>query len=297
MEMAEANQEGRIVVLGNLSDMMPEPFDGRNIDRDVEEFFDNYKSWVLLNRERFTNAVERISAFRFVLSGTALSWWRNIPIGNRPALLDDLRDMFFAKFRVLKGRTQLKKELMECKYVPGVNCLTMINKFQDICNKLNYSLEVTIEKFIKILPLNLKQFVVSKNVDNFGQISDSIRTYQDLIEIENMTHTFKNVTFEDNVCSLCNKCHKSLDCPSLRMMIDSEINENSDLVRSLNNYDREVSPRRDWRFRENNYSRFSRSPRRTDVQYGRRDKSPIQGRYLDKRRYNRNDRPARNYSS
>ncbi len=79
-----------------------------------------------------------------------------------------------------KNRQELKRQLKECKYVAGVSCLPMINKFQEICRKLDLPLDVQIEKFIMILPLNLRQFVVSRNTDNFDNVKLSVKLYQEL---------------------------------------------------------------------------------------------------------------------
>ncbi len=52
-----------------------------------------------------------------------------------------------------------------------------------------------------------------------------MKTYQDQAEIDQtyISHTFKNVSFNDDICSLCQKPHKCLDCPSLRSIIELEI--------------------------------------------------------------------------
>ncbi len=48
-------------------------------------------------------------------------------------------------------------------------------------------------------------------------------------------HMFKNVSFEDSVCSLCNKPHKSLECPSI---IELEVTNTSQSEGNIKKYDR-----------------------------------------------------------
>ncbi len=103
-------------------------------------------------------------------------------------------DAFYEKFRIRKIIVEWKKELQSCKYIPGSNSLPMINRFQYICNKLTWPLAVQIEKFIRILPINLKQFVISRDHATFA----AVKTYQEMIEVDTVSHVFKNVSFEDN---------------------------------------------------------------------------------------------------
>ncbi len=85
----------------------------------------------------------------------------------------------------------------------------MLNIFQVICNKLNCPLGVQIEMFVRILPMNLHQFVISRAHDDSAKVVLSIQTHQELIEVDTVAHIFKNVSFEDDGCTLCHKPHKS----------------------------------------------------------------------------------------
>ncbi len=120
-----------------------------------------------------------------------------------PRNLDDIRDQFYAKFRTAKTRHEWKKEQLKCKYVPGSTTLPMLNRFKVICNKLNWPIGVQIEKFVRILPMNLWQFVVSRAHDNFAEVALSVKIYQELIEVDTVAHIFKNVTYEDTGCTWC----------------------------------------------------------------------------------------------
>ncbi len=53
----------------------------------------------------------------------------------------------------------------------------MINKFQAIAIKLEWPLPIQIEKFIHILPISLRQFVVSWDANTFSKIGESIKLY------------------------------------------------------------------------------------------------------------------------
>ncbi len=60
----------------------------------------------------------------------------------------------------------------------------MLNKFHVICNKLNWPVAVQIEKFVRILIMNLRQFVVSRAHDDFAEVALLVKTYQELIEVD-----------------------------------------------------------------------------------------------------------------
>ncbi len=93
-----------------------------------------------------------------------------------PATVNDLHRKLFAKFRIAKTRQQWKKELEQCKYVPGTSSLSMINKFQLFSSKLHQALTVQIEKFVGILPMNLRQFVISRADLTIAEVAASVRT-------------------------------------------------------------------------------------------------------------------------
>ncbi len=94
-----------------------------------------------------------------------------------------------------KTRQELKRELIKCKYIPGVSCLPMINTFEQICVKLELLLPVQIAKIIRLLSANLRQFVVSRNTEGFDAITLSVRTYQEMIELDSVSTStvFKSV--------------------------------------------------------------------------------------------------------
>ncbi len=69
----------------------------------------------------------------------------------------------------------------------------MINKFQHYFGKLQWPLPVPIAKFVSILPI----FVVSRAHATFAEVTESVKTFQELIEMDTVLHVFKNVTFSD----------------------------------------------------------------------------------------------------
>ncbi len=89
----------------------------------------------------------------------------------------------------------------------------MINKFQLYCGKLQWPLPVQIEKCVPILPMPLRQFVVSRAHATFAEVTEYLKTFQELIEEDTVSHVFKNVSFNDVGCTLCNESLKSLECP------------------------------------------------------------------------------------
>ncbi len=96
--------------------------------------------------------------------------------------------------------------------------------------------------------MNLRQFVVSRAHLTFAEVAASIKTYQKLIEVDTVSHIFKNVSFEDVGCTLCHKPHKSLECPSLHSHIEMKVSScitpsDSSLSSS---YSRSCSPIREY---------------------------------------------------
>ncbi len=59
----------------------------------------------------------------------------------------------------------------------------MINKFQLYCGKLQWPLPVQIETFVRIFPMQLRQFVVSGAHITFAEVTESVKTFQELIEV------------------------------------------------------------------------------------------------------------------
>ncbi len=87
----------------------------------IEEFFGRYRQWLSIHQNRFGNNAEKVAAIKYVLSGTALQWFNDIPTANMPATVNDLQPDFFAKFKIAKTRQEWKKEIEQCTYVPGSN--------------------------------------------------------------------------------------------------------------------------------------------------------------------------------
>ncbi len=89
-----------------------------------------------------------MAVIKYVLSGTALQRFNDIPAANMHATVTNLQHDLFAKFRIAKTRVECKyiPELEKGKYIPGTSTLPMINKFQLYCGKLQWPLPVQIEK-------------------------------------------------------------------------------------------------------------------------------------------------------
>ncbi len=132
-----------------------------NLDCDVEDVFGKYRQWVQLHDERFHNNANRIDGLKYIVSAMALQWYNAIPTANVPANLNELQDAFYEKFIVRKTWAEWTKELQKCKYTPGSRSLPVINRFHVIYNKLGWPIGVQIETFVKILPMNLRQFVIN----------------------------------------------------------------------------------------------------------------------------------------
>ncbi len=94
--------EPQIIVINGFGDLMSETFTGDNAEINVEEFFNRFKQWEQLHAERFHNDATKVGGLKYILSGTALQWYNDIPAAAVPADLDALQDNFFAKFRTEK---------------------------------------------------------------------------------------------------------------------------------------------------------------------------------------------------
>ncbi len=59
------------------------------------------------------------------------------------------------------------------------------------------------EIFTRILPMNLRQFVVSRAHDTISEIAITIQIYQELCMDDSVSNVFKYVSGEDSGCILC----------------------------------------------------------------------------------------------
>ncbi len=168
----------RVLVVQGIADLLPDSYSGNNQEIDIEEFFTKCRQWLNVNHERFADDASRVAAIKYVLSGTALQCFNGIPAANMQGNVNMLKQALFAKFRINKTRQEWKKELDKCKYVPSSNCLPMINRFQVVCDNLQWLVNVQIEKFIRILLINLRQFVISRAHLTFNELAESVITYQ-----------------------------------------------------------------------------------------------------------------------
>ncbi len=116
----------------------------------------------------------------------------------------------------------------------------------------------------------LHYFVVSRAHDDFAVVTLSVKSYQELIEVDTVAHIFKNDSFEDDGCTSCHKPHKSLECPSLRSIIEMEVSSStttgdSSSSSSENSLHSPAHDSRPWRQTYGDRSRsYSRSPNRYD---------------------------------
>ncbi len=119
-----------VVVVNGLADLLPDSYSGDDISVDIKEFLAKYIQWLGIHNNRFNNAAEQVAAVKYVLSGTTLQWFNDIPAANMPATVNNLQHDLFAKFRIAKTRVEWKKELEKCKYIPGTSSLPMTNKWE-----------------------------------------------------------------------------------------------------------------------------------------------------------------------
>ncbi len=99
-----------VVVVNGLANLLPDSYSGDDTSVDIEEFFARYRQWLGIHNNRFANAAEQVAAIKYVLSGTALQWFNDIPGANMPATVNNLQRYLFGKFRIAKTREKWKKE-------------------------------------------------------------------------------------------------------------------------------------------------------------------------------------------
>ncbi len=84
---------------------------------------------------------------------------------------------------------------------------------------------------------NARQFVVSRAHATFAEVTESVNTFQELIKVDTVLHVFKNVTFSDVGCTLCNESYKSLHCLSLCSIIELEVSSSASPNDSSSSFD------------------------------------------------------------
>jgi hypothetical protein len=227
-----------VIQVENLVDLLPEKFSGEPESENCEEFFRKFKIWLDFHPSKFDTDLAKVKSIHYCLSLTASEWWSKLPAAELPATVDELETIFLQKFKTAKTRQQLKAEVHALKYEPGKPFRNMVNKFQTISNRLEWSLILQLEKFIRILPIGIRQFVVSRPYDNFEDICKSLTLYQQMIEVENVVSVFKNVSFS-NICDTCGESHESSACPSNKPVEVPEIP-----AAGFKSYDRHITGRR-----------------------------------------------------
>ncbi len=76
---------------------------------DIDEFFARYRQWSGIHNNRFNNTAEQVAAIKYVLSGTVLQWFNDIPPANMPSTVNNLQLDLFAKFRIAKTIVEWKR--------------------------------------------------------------------------------------------------------------------------------------------------------------------------------------------
>ncbi len=97
-----------VIVVNGIADLLPDSYSGDDTSFDIEEFFARYRQWLGIHNNRFNNAAEQVAAIKYVLSGTALQRFNDIPAPNIPATVNNLQRDLLAKFRIAKTRVMEK---------------------------------------------------------------------------------------------------------------------------------------------------------------------------------------------
>ncbi len=68
-----------VVVVNGLDHLLPDSYSENDMSINIEEFFARYRQWLGINNNRFSNSAEQVAEIKYVLSGTALQWFSDIP--------------------------------------------------------------------------------------------------------------------------------------------------------------------------------------------------------------------------
>ncbi len=90
------------MVFNGLADLLLDSYSGDDPSIDLEDFFSRFRQWLGIHQNRFANNADKVGAIKYVLSGTALQWFNDMPQANMPANVNDLQRDMFAKFRIAK---------------------------------------------------------------------------------------------------------------------------------------------------------------------------------------------------
>ncbi len=103
-EQPDCGAQVRVVVVNVFSDLMPDTYSDDNPD--IEEFFTRFRQWLLLHGERFNDDATNVAGIKYVLSGTALQWYNDHPVGGMPGTLNNVQLDFLQSLELLKlGRS------------------------------------------------------------------------------------------------------------------------------------------------------------------------------------------------
>ncbi len=83
-------------MVNGLADILPVNHSGEYISIDIKEFIASYRQWLGIHNNRFNNAAEQVAAVKYVLSGTALQWFNDIPTANMLATVNNLQHDLFS---------------------------------------------------------------------------------------------------------------------------------------------------------------------------------------------------------
>ncbi len=114
-------------MVNGLANLLLDSYSGDDTSVDIEEFFARYRQWLGIHNNRFNNTAEQVAAIKYVLSGSALQWFNDIPAANMPATVNNLKHDLFAKFRIAKTRVEWKRKLEKCKYMDTLSAMSHIN--------------------------------------------------------------------------------------------------------------------------------------------------------------------------
>jgi len=293
----------------SLTDMRPKSFDVTEVDN-LDSFWSQFVQWIDLHAAVFGSASAQCKALRYVLKGQALEWFEDLLQKDDaharhgrftsmivPQNLPALKKFFYEKFQ--RSKNAVRKAISQLKYQEGEPPITLITRFLSLAKKLDWNLEQQVEQFVRLLPAQMKQFVVGRPCDHFEHICASMTKYQDLLETgDDGGHTFTNVTFEE--CAICKGPHSFSECPTFKKVILDNIptmQVSAPSPRQSRSPFRDRDGRRPFSQSPNRYPRGDRDSRQRSSSYDRRSSSYDRSRTRSEspgRRFS--DRPPRPYN-
>ena len=189
-----------------LSDCLPSPFSGSEINKDLcESHILKFKDYV--EYQNLKDFGEIYSRFKLTLEGRARLWIEDERFEN----FDELTSGFVKKFSPPRTTYELVKEYAYLCYTEGTNFEHYVEKLQKLGKELKYSNEQIAHKFMLSLPKECQKFIVVTNPN--GSLKEWTVAAKSYLNLED-TPCPKELNFAINTSASCPPDPSSTDIRS-----------------------------------------------------------------------------------